>query len=226
MQEDLQSYRREVVEEQHDTYGFPRVWGMPPIVYETTKLPSSLEECEEMLSDLYFVIGDITAQIETAILAWKSGELKGLTEDTSAERLDWRRSAIHKRRMLRQQMCILTKWKVVNSPDKKVKIEQLDKSINMILDELETLKQGQITSNTRINNWESSLKVERAHRYKLDEDQNYFRSFVLRSIWLLASKFKLRELEQTLNFVPSTVLKNPTWGRLLNPIREKRKEEE
>lgn len=224
MLDDLQSYRRAVAEEQHDTYGFPRVCGMPPIVYQTTKLPVSMKECDEMLAELYFMIGDISAQIETAKLAWKLGEIRA-ESPVDEERLEWRIHAIHKRRILRQQACLLKKWKEAHEQPKEVRLDQLDKSINQILEELETLKSSNKVINTRINDFNARLKAEKDHRVKLEEDNTYFRSFMLRAMWTLVSKFKLRELELALSFVPNTILHNPAWGRLLNPMREKRKEQ-
>lgn len=222
MQIELESYRRKVEEEQHDTFGFPRVTGMPPSAYASTKLPESLEECEEMLQDLYYLIGDITTQLENSSLAWRLRKLEETDPDklleVEKESLAWRVNANYKRRMLRQQLCLLRKWKEHNREKQKTELEKLSCSLNIAIEDLEQLKKkhNSLKSETlaRLTSNENKLKKQGEHR---DKVFFFLLRFVARALWTIATGGSLSYLLEPLGFVKESLERDPQWGSSLNP---------
>jgi hypothetical protein len=222
MQTELDSYRRKAIEEEHDTFGFPRVCGMPPSAYATTKLPENLEECEEMLSDLYYLIGDITTQLENASLAWSLRKLEesdfNKLLQKEKENLAWRINANHKRRLLRQQLCLLTKWKEHNKQKQKTELEKLSCSLNKVVEELEQLKRKHYT------NSKLTSKLKKTNE-RFDNEIQYLVNFVARALWTIATGGSLSYLLESLGFVKDQLEKNDKWGSCINPPRDSCAEE-
>ena len=231
MQTELDTYRRKVVEEEHDTFGFPRVSGMPPQAYACTKLPENLEECEEMLYDLYYIIGDITTQLENASLAWKLRRLEEGNSDSllqeEKEGLTWRLNANHKRRMLRQQLCLLTKWKEHNTKKQKTEIEKLSCSLNTAVEQLEQLKRKHKSLSSEHNSFrnetlvrlysnENKLKKQNEH---YNNEFSYLLKFVARALWVIATGGSLSYVLESLSFVKDQLEKDSKWGSFINPPR-------
>ena len=231
MQIELESYRRKVAEEEHDTFGFPRVCGMPPSAYASTKLPENLEECEEMLHDLYYLIGDITTQLDNSSLAWRLRKLEETDPNrllqAEKESLAWRINAKHKRRMLRQQICLLTKWKEYNKGRQKTELEKLSCSLNTAVEDLEQLKR----KHKHLRAEHSSLKNEilarltsqenklKKHSEHYNNELQYLAKFVARALWTIATGGSLSYLLEPLGFVKERLDKDLQWGSSINPPR-------
>lgn len=77
-----------------DTCGFPYVHNLYAHIYESTPLPIDYQDYLEIVEDLQFTLSDIEEQLEIH------------TDDE-----EWRKSALTKRRILKQQIYLLHKWK-------------------------------------------------------------------------------------------------------------------